>query len=89
MPYGISFSRDIINKEIKIYTDVGRAMRPLFIVDKGNQLRISSEDIETIVNTENGFTSLMKEGKIEFIDVEEEECSMIAMRPSDLNNENI
>ena len=37
IPDEVSVVRDIVQKEIKIYTDSGRCMRPLFIVKK-NQL---------------------------------------------------
>ena len=36
--------RDIINKEIKIYTDSGRIQRPLFLVEN-NQLKINKSHI--------------------------------------------
>lgn len=37
---GLSVVRDIINKEIRIYTDLGRGMRPLFTVaDNGTDSR--------------------------------------------------
>ncbi len=33
LPYELSVVRDIVQKEIKIYTDAGRCMRPLFKVE--------------------------------------------------------
>lgn len=36
IPHEVSVVRDIIQKEIKIYTDAGRCMRPLFKVEYGN-----------------------------------------------------
>lgn len=34
IPKEISIVRDIVNKEIRFFTDAGRVQRPLFIVDK-------------------------------------------------------
>lgn len=42
IPLEVSIVRDIVNKEIKIYSDQGRCNRPLFIVDQEtNQLKIT------------------------------------------------
>ena len=38
IPKEISIVRDIMNKEIRFYTDAGRVQRPLFIVDEGKLL---------------------------------------------------
>ena len=40
MPSEVSLVRDVINREIKIYTDAGRMQRPLFIVEN-NELKIT------------------------------------------------
>lgn len=74
IPDEISVVRDIVQKEIKIYTDSGRCMRPLFKVEH-NHLKLTMDHIN------EGFTmeSLKREDVIEFLDVEEEESSLIAM----------
>lgn len=38
IPKEISIVRDIVNKEIRFFTDSGRVQRPLFIVEKGQLL---------------------------------------------------
>ena len=40
----VSIVRDIVQKEIKIYTDSGRCMRPLFTVEN-NKLKIKPQNI--------------------------------------------
>lgn len=44
MPAEISLVRDIENKEIRVLTDEGRIMRPLFVVEN-NKLKITKEQI--------------------------------------------
>ena len=81
----ISIVNDYVNKEIKIYTDSGRAQRPLFIVEN-NQLKIKRSDIINMNDQKMTFDDAVKRGLIEYLDVEEEESSMIAMRIDDLQD---
>jgi DNA-directed RNA polymerase II subunit RPB2 len=89
IPKEISIVRDIQNREIKFYTDQGRVQRPLFIVDKNN-LKLKKEHVRRLQNPNAEYTmdfdDTLKEGLIEFLDVEEEETSMIAMNVEDLDN---
>jgi DNA-directed RNA polymerase II subunit RPB2 len=80
IPEEVSIIRDITNKEIKIYTDSGRIQRPLFIVEN-NQLRIKKSDIRKLAKGDGSynFSDLLREGLVEYLDVEEEETSMISM----------
>ena len=88
----ISIVNNYINKEIRIYTDSGRTQRPLFIVEnyqKPNgleelRLKITKKNIRDLENREINFDELVNNGIIEYLDVEEEESSMIAMKISDL-----
>lgn len=41
----VSIVRDIVQNEIKIYTDSGRCMRPLFTVEN-NMLKLKPENLE-------------------------------------------
>lgn len=80
----ISIVRDVGENEIRINSDSGRPCRPLFVV-KDRQLLITKEDIEKIKNLQTKWDDLLKEGKIEFLDVEEEQTSLIAMGLDDLH----
>jgi DNA-directed RNA polymerase II subunit RPB2 len=79
IPEEVSIVRDIINKEIKIYTDSGRIQRPLFIMEN-DKLQIKKSDIRKLARgNEYSFSDLLKDGLVEFLDVEEEETCMISM----------
>jgi DNA-directed RNA polymerase II subunit RPB2 len=84
----VSIVRDIVESEVRIYTDAGRICRPLFIVND-QELAIKKHHISQL----QGFfpdqkkftwTDLLMEGLVEYIDTEEEETTMIAMEPKDL-----
>ena len=88
----ISIVNNFMNKEIRIYTDSGRALRPLFIVEKykdknnemNSRLKITKQNIIDLSEQKITFDNLVENGIIEYLDVEEEETSMIAMKIKDL-----
>ncbi len=93
----VSIVRDIREKELRIYTDAGRVMRPLFVVDKATQtIGVTPEDVNRLRDTLDdpdidemasyGWSDLVRDGKIEYLDAEEEETSMIAMEVQDLED---
>jgi len=79
----IGIVRDLREKEIRINTDVGRACRPLFIVEKG-ALKIEEFMRRRGEGAELKWSQMVEEGCVEYLDVEEEECAMIAVRPEDV-----
>lgn len=80
IPYEVSITRDLSNKEVRIFTDSGRVQRPVFLVDPvTNQLKIKYKDIYCLKNNYYDFEGLVRKGFVEFLDVEEEETSLIAM----------
>lgn len=81
----ISIVRDIKENEVRIFSDSGRPCRPLFVV-KDRRLLITREDILAIRNLTARWDDLLGAGKIEYLDVEEEETSLIAMDIADLPN---
>eukprot|EP00440_Ansanella_granifera_P056080 gb/GFBE01060784.1/.p1 GENE.gb/GFBE01060784.1/~~gb/GFBE01060784.1/.p1 ORF type:complete len:1181 (+),score=300.96 gb/GFBE01060784.1/:1-3543(+) len=81
----VSIQQDLRNMEIKIAADCGRCTRPLYIVDYEKQkVLINGEHVQKVKSGEWEWGSLMREGLIEYLDAEEEECSMIAMFIEDL-----
>ncbi|OQS55135.1 RPB2 [Ecytonucleospora hepatopenaei] len=81
----ISIVFDIKEDEICITSDAGRPCRPLFIV-KNNELLVTKEDVEDLKSIKKKWDDLIREGKIELLDVCEEEVSLIAMNLQDLND---
>lgn len=74
IPIEVSINFDYVNKEIRIYTDAGRCMRPLFTVED-NRLRLTKFKLTQIKEWDD----LLQQKFIELLDVEEEEGSLIAM----------
>ena len=73
----VSIVFDELDNEIRIFCDEGRLMRPVFIVKEGNIIPSSN-----IITWDQAVT----DGLIRYIDSNEAENSVIAMFPSDLNN---
>ncbi|KAM3172814.1 DNA-directed RNA polymerase II subunit RPB2 [Hymenolepis weldensis] len=82
----VSMVRDYRDQEIRIYTDAGRICRPLIIVEKGN-LMLKKKHIKYLTDTQLsrfGWQELVLSGVVEYIDTMEEETTMIAMGPSEM-----
>ena len=82
--YEVSIIYDVIMKEIRIYTDAGRLLRPLLIVDN-NKVLLNSTIINDLNNNKINFINLLtghflknKSAVIEFIDPQESETVLIA-----------
>ncbi|CAD7936998.1 unnamed protein product [Amoebophrya sp. A25] len=76
----VSIVTDLNSREIKIFTDAGRAMRPLYVVDEKSQtLAIRRQHIQALKDGQMRWGNLISEGLIEYIDCEETENAMIAM----------
>ena len=71
LDYDVSITYDMVDDEVRIFSDSGRASRPLFTVGE-NGLNIKKKD---------GYKwkSLIKKGLIEYIDCSEIENSVVAM----------
>ena len=89
----VAVVRDIKEKELRLYTDAGRACRPLLIVEDRKILLKQSHimKLQRKEQTMFGWDELVGGGFVEYIDCEEEETVMIAMTPGDVRaseNEN-
>ena len=95
LPIEVAVVWDLKDRELKLYSDAGRCCRPLFIVDTDSQkLKIQREHINFVIAKEKqsptgemvpyGWSELVADGLIEFIDTNEEETVMIAMHIEDL-----
>lgn len=84
----MSIVKDVLERELRIFCDGGRVCRPLFTVG-GNQLNIKRKHIKLLEDRiEYTWDALIKDGLIEYLDVEEEEISMISMSPDELTRAN-
>jgi DNA-directed RNA polymerase II subunit RPB2 len=86
----VSIVRDIAAKEVRIFTHAGRICRPLFVV-RDQQLVLKQQHILQLQGfdgeTKLTWSNLLNEGIVEYIESEEEETTMIAMEPKDLDTE--
>ena len=71
---------NIVRGEIWICTDGGRCVRPVYVVDDGNNVLMAKKK----ENAQKSFSELVIDGVIEFLDVDECNNAMIAMKPDDL-----
>lgn len=69
--------------EIHIYTDNGRLTRPIFVVENG-KLLITEEHVQKLQNGQWSWSNVIREGLVEFIDIEETENCLIAEDFKDL-----
>ena len=88
LSYNNSISFKIKKNEIIILTDEGRLIRPLFVVND-NKLNITDKDIENINNGKMTWQYLLSNGIVEYLDINEIETSMVALRQSNLNDKNV
>jgi DNA-directed RNA polymerase subunit B' len=72
--------------ELYVNTDSGRARRPYIVVENGQSKLIPSL-LEQLKNGEMSWEKLIKLGVVEYLDAEEEEDSLIALRDTDLTSE--
>jgi len=90
----VSIVKDIREKELRMYTDAGRCLRPLFIVED-QRLLLRKEHVEELsrpafINDEGvrdepwTWNDLLSNGIVEYVDAEEEETILICMTPEDL-----
>lgn len=82
----VSVVRDVREREVHVYTDAGRMCRPLMIVHtdpetKQQGLLLKTEHIEALRNQEISWSDLVLGGLVEYIDIKEEETTMIAFEP--------
>ena len=74
------------NNEIYIFTDPGRARRPVVIVEDGKS-KLTDKIIDKVEQGKLKWFDLIHDGIIEYIDAEEEENAYIAMFEEELTTE--
>jgi DNA-directed RNA polymerase II subunit RPB2 len=79
---------DIVAGELRVQTDAGRFVRPLLRVHESQLILLTAPVSCCPTATTTTWTDLVLSGAIEYLDVEETEQAMIAMRVSDLSKGN-
>ncbi len=78
IPFTISISFREENNEIQVYTDKGRVLRPVVVVENKKPLLTEVYEKE-LIDGKVSWTDLVNKGIIEYIDAEEEENAYIAI----------
>ncbi|MFH1722857.1 MAG: DNA-directed RNA polymerase subunit B [Candidatus Altiarchaeota archaeon] len=86
IPFDTTISYREENNEVQVYTDKGRVLRPLIIVENGKP-KITEQQKKELHEKKITWHDLLKSEVIEFIDAEEEENAFIALEPSDVSAE--
>jgi DNA-directed RNA polymerase beta subunit len=87
LSWDVTIYWSIEDKEVRLYSDPGRLIRPLFIVgNNGHDLKMKKYHFDALSRGEASFQSLLEENIIEYTDTLEEDTSMIAMSPNDIYN---
>ncbi|KAI8622243.1 hypothetical protein BC830DRAFT_1163145 [Chytriomyces sp. MP71] len=79
----VSIYRSIPQQTIYISSDGGRVCRPLIIVEKGKS-KVTAREIENIMSGVHKFEDLVRQGRIEYLDVNEETDTNIAITEADI-----
>lgn len=86
LDHQVSISYREENNEVQVYTDKGRAKRPLLVIENGEP-KLTDEMIKDFREGKTSFTDLVRMGVIEYLDAEEEENAYIAVRDYKLDEE--
>jgi DNA-directed RNA polymerase beta subunit len=75
---------NVIKNEININTEGGRCIRPLFVVEE-ERLNLTPDYIAKLKSGVKNWKTMVLDGIIEYLDVEETNYGMIAMKHKDLS----
>jgi len=72
------------HRTVHLATDGGRVCRPLVVCDKSGRPLLTSAAVADLAAGLRHFTSFLREGVIEYVDVNEENNCLVALRESDI-----
>ncbi|MBU0457689.1 MAG: DNA-directed RNA polymerase subunit B [Nanoarchaeota archaeon] len=82
----INIYHDGTSNEVCIFSDEGRARRPLIIVKESKSL-LTEKHLQQLENNEITWFDLIRQGVIEYLDASEEENALVAYSENDLTVE--
>ena len=82
----VSIYIDTHTSAVKIATDEGRICRPLIIVEKGKS-KVTIRSLQALRKGKIGFDDFLARGLVEYLDVNEENDTNIAMYEVDINQD--
>lgn len=85
-PPEVSISYNEVDRQIDIWSDEGRIIRPLIRVENGKSL-LTEEHLQKLENKELKWENLVSLGIMEYMDAAEEENALIAIKDDDLTPE--
>jgi DNA-directed RNA polymerase II subunit RPB2 len=83
LSWDISIVWSVEDREVRIYCDPGRMLRPLYIVEEG-KLQLRKSHVVRVMQRQLRFDTLVQSGVVEYLDTLEEECSLIGMMVADV-----
>ncbi len=86
LPDDVNVFADEDAKEVHLFTDEGRARRPLIVVRDGKAL-LTEKQLQQLAQGELTWHDLVRQGVIEYLDAAEEENSLIAYDDAELTPE--
>jgi DNA-directed RNA polymerase subunit B len=86
IPQHVSVGYNQILEVITIFSDTGRVLRPLVIVEDGVS-KLNVEDVDALKNDEMTWNDLVSKRVVEYIDANEEENAYVAMTDVEINGE--
>ena len=87
LPFDVNIAYFREDGEIRINTDSGRIQRPLIILDREGKPKLTEKDIERLLKGELRWSDLIRLGKIEYLDTDEEENAYIAIDERNITKE--
>jgi DNA-directed RNA polymerase subunit B' len=82
----VNASHNVESDEIHVFSNEGRARRPLIVVKEGKSL-LTEKHIEQLEKNEITWFDLVRQGVIEYIDAAEEENALVAFEEEGLTTE--
>lgn len=80
----VSFCTNFRQRTVSISSDGGRVCRPLIIVDKDGQPRVKAKHLARLNAGKMAFNDFLKEGLVEYLDVNEENDLYVAVYEKDI-----